>query len=347
MTVIAASLTRISDIGRKSYDLAPRPRVDWATGDYVACRVLAPTGLRTIELPDGTRVEALEGDVVLGALGSRFATLEATGDWKRAGADLKMEALTSAGLFGRATSVASNLPPLLPVVYIGHVERRGQKVTMSQFATQSEPLLSLTAPVILLIGSSMSSGKTTTACKIIRRLEAQSLRVAGTKLTGAGRYADILAMRNAGASAIFDFVDVGLPSTVCSRFVYERAVDRLLSSLERAAPHVVVAEVGASPIEPYNGEAAIEAIKDNIVLTILCASDPYAVLGVTTAFHIQPQLVAGVAASTEAGVALVERLTGLRAMNLLDAASDHDLDQLLDEAIRSYESTRPEERAHA
>ena len=48
--------------------------------------------------------------------------------------------------------------------------------------------------------------------------------VIGTKLTGAGRYRDILAMQDAGADYIFDFVDAGLPSTVVSEREYRRAL---------------------------------------------------------------------------------------------------------------------------
>ena len=53
-----------------------------------------------------------------------------------------------------------------------------------------------------------------------------------------------------------------------------------------------VVEVGASPLEPYNGAVAVEAIRDAIDFTVLCASDPYAVLGVETAFDmLSPDLI--------------------------------------------------------
>jgi hypothetical protein len=346
MTVVHASLTRISDLADHPYDIVPLPRVGWATGDYVACRVLPPQGLSSIELADGRRIDVTDGDVVIGAFGSRFATLEATGDWRRVGADLRLEALTSAGLFGKVTSVSSRLPPLLSLIYTGHVQRGGAKVTMNQFAPDVQEA-HLDTPVILLIGSSMSAGKTTTARVIIERLKARALNVVGTKLTGAGRYADILAMKDAGADTIVDFVDAGLPSTVVSAIEYRRALKKVIAKIEGTGAHVVVAEAGASPLEPYNGDTAIEEIGRNIVLTILCASDPYSVIGVTTAYHRKPDLVAGVAASTDAGVALIERLSGLRAMNLLDQGSHAELDELLEEAIRSYEWTRAEARANA
>jgi hypothetical protein len=64
-------------------------------------------------------------------------------------------------------------------------------------------------------------------------------------------------------------------------------------------------------------------------MTVLCASDPYAVLGVRTAFGLEPDLVAGPAANTSAAVALVRRLASVQALNLLDAGSGEPLRRIL------------------
>ena len=76
-------------------------------------------------------------------------------------------------------------------------------------------------------------------------------------------------------------------------------------------------------MEPYNGEAAVAALGEHTRFTVLCASDPYAVLGVQTAFGdaAPPDIVAGPAANTDAAVDLVKQLTGLRALNLLDRST--------------------------
>ena len=63
---------------------------------------------------------------------------------------------------------------------------------------------------------------------------------------------------------------------------------------------------------------------------VLCASDPYAVVGVVRAFDRPPDLVAGGATNTEAGVELVGRLTGLEALNLLNESSRPRLRALLE-----------------
>ncbi|MGE5409147.1 MAG: hypothetical protein ACM3NV_11105, partial [Syntrophothermus sp.] len=55
----------------------------------------------------------------------------------------------------------------------------------------------------------------------------------------------------------------------------------------------------------------------------------YAVVGVITAFKREPDLVAGRATSTSAGIALVEKLTSIPALNLLDPESGEDLARLL------------------
>ena len=49
-------------------------------------------------------------------------------------------------------------------------------------------------PVVLIVGTSMSAGKTTSARAIVRLLREDGLTVIGAKLTGAGRYRDILAI---------------------------------------------------------------------------------------------------------------------------------------------------------
>ena len=101
-----------------------------------------------------------------------------------------------------------------------------------------------------------------------------------------------------------------------------------------AEPDVVVAEAGASPLEPYNGKTAIDVLGDRVCFNLLCASDPYAVMGVAEAFQIQPDLVAGGAANTSAGIDLVAKLTGLTAMNLINKSARAPLAELLESRLK-------------
>jgi hypothetical protein len=329
------SLARNTDFAERPFEVVILPREQWATGDFVAAELTETSELAetfAIETVDGRRVEVIAGDLIVGALGRRAATLELVGDWTSVGEDLRMHTLTPSGLLGRITSAATPPPPSTTVIYRGHVWRDG-KLGMGDFAPRVSRA-ALDAPVVLIIGTSMECGKTVAAKSVVRRLKAHGLRVAATKLTGAGHYRDILAMRDAGADAIFDFVDAGLPSTAVAAATYEAALLQLLSQLGGAHPDVVVAEAGASPLEPYNGGVAVRLLGDRVRCTVLCASDPYAVLGVISAFQYQPDLVSGRATSTDAAIALVDRLCGVPAVNLLHHHHDSALDELLERCLR-------------
>jgi hypothetical protein len=188
----------------------------------------------------------------------------------------------------------------------GHVFLAGQPGRMKDHPVRGGLHL-LEVPIVLLIGSSMSAGKTSKARVVIRLLEQFGLRVVAAKLTGAGRYHDILAMRDAGADFIFDFVDAGLPSTICPPEDYRQAVIPLLGRMAELHADVAVIEAGASPLEPYNSDTAIGLIEDSVKMTILSTCDPYAALGVMTAFNVRPDLVSGVATKTDAGIGLTSR----------------------------------------
>ncbi|MGD2046656.1 MAG: DUF1611 domain-containing protein [Gemmatimonadota bacterium] len=332
-----ASLTRISDFERNPFGTEALPREVWETADYVVGEVLhAPRGASVIEGPGGRLIEVVLGDLVVGALGTRAATLGAVGDWRAIGPDGEMEALTMAGLFGLSTSVGWDVPGLMRLGYRGHVVRDGEKVSMRDFVPTATAD-GLQVPTVLIVGTSMSAGKTSAAKLVIRKLRARGLRVVGAKLTGAGRYRDILAMKDAGANAVYDFVDAGLPSTVCPQPDYREALGRVLAMIATEAADVLVVEAGASPLEPYNGSTLLAHIKEQVRCRILAATDPYAVVGVVQGYGISPDLVAGIAANTSAGRELIHELTGLEALNIHDPASHPRFTEILTETLGEIE----------
>jgi hypothetical protein len=324
---VIGSVARLADFESHPPMIEPRDRTKWATGDFVVCEMLDDGPFR-IEIPSGGDDHLSGGDRLIGALGTRAATLQAVGDWRATEEDLQLDTLTPAGVLGRCTSASIPPPPMAKVRYLGHATRDGETCTMHG-SVAPVPTQALEAPVVLIIGTSMDAGKTASAVVIVRELTRMGLRVAGTKLTGVGRYRDILAMRRAGAFYITDFVEAGLPSTVVPADEYETALLHICSCLAAREPDVVVAEAGASPLEPYRGDIAVRLLAQNVRMTVLCASDPYAVVGVIAAFEKEPDLIAGRATSTSAGIALVEKLVSIPALNLLDPESDKDLAALL------------------
>jgi hypothetical protein len=327
------SVTRISDLRDAPFEVRPISREKWEMGDYVVTEVTESVSRRIVELSTGRVIEVAEGDMLVGAFGRREATLEATGDWSRIGEDGACEILSGGGLIGREVSRSMLEQPLIHLQYRGHPTRQGAKVTTHDFVPASVPRR-FELPVLLIVGTSMSAGKTTTARLLIRQLKLLApLKVIGAKLAGAARYRDALSMMDAGADFIFDFVDAGLPSTVCAEELYCSRLENLLSRMAALEADVAVIELGASPLEPYNGALAWETLKGNARLTVLCASDPYSVIGVMNAYGTEPDFVTGPASNTEAGVKLVEKLADVRAVNLLDRRMRPGLGRLLEEKL--------------
>ena len=331
--ILFSSVTRVADLPAWPFPYEKLDKSQWASGDYVVGEALPRNGrIDTVELADGRECYPIAGDLVVGAFGRRFATLELTGTFEEIGADGAMACMTSGGCFGATTSQSQFVRAAMPARYVGHLLQDGQKVTMAQFAPKvTEPSFEL--PVILLVGTSMSAGKTYSGRIAVRELKDMGHTVLGAKLTGAGRYRDVLSFGDAGADYIFDFVDAGLPTSVVPPGEYRAAIGALLSHMAQLDATVAVIEAGASPLEPYNGGTLVDMLGDRVKFTVLSASDPYAVVGIQAAWKRPFDLVTGPTANTRAGVALVQELAGLPALDLVDHAAHAALRQRLEMAV--------------
>ena len=197
--LIRASVTRVARLGPRAGLGAggPRPLAEPATSSPPRSWASPPLH-SSVEATDGRMVEVRPGDLVVGALGERAATLEVVGDWREVGDDLRLDGLTRAGVLGRVTSAALGVRHLIvPMAYRGHVLFGGAPLTMTAVLPPA-PRPALCPPTVLLIGTSMSAGKTTSAKTIIRVLCRLGLRVAGAKLTGVARYATSWRCRTPG-----------------------------------------------------------------------------------------------------------------------------------------------------
>lgn len=275
----------------------------------------------------------MKDDLVIGALGERYATLEATGTWRAVDEDGIMHLLTGAGLLGKCTSKSAFLPNLIEIEYVGHVTRDEQVCKMDDYVKSTKESV-FNTPVILLVGTSMSAGKTTVARIIVNHLKRAGLNIVAGKLTGASRFRDILSFKDVGASHIFDFVDMGLPSSIFPREKFRKKLIQLLSHINNVRADVAVIELGASPLEPYNGDVAFEELKSSVKFIVLCASDPYAVYGVMKSFKLKPDLVTGIATNTLAGAELIEKLCDVKALNLINPDTSIALKQMLSEKLK-------------
>ncbi|GAB4226086.1 MAG: hypothetical protein Kow0032_03000 [Methyloligellaceae bacterium] len=329
------SITRITDLAGTPFELAPLPRGEWQTGDYVACEVIGEPGpLYRIELVSGRRTPVLPGDLLIGALGSRAATHECVGDWRETEEDLRLHQLTGAGLFGKVVSNSRWAGRPMELLYTGHVVRppSGGKVNIADFVAPGGGA-EFSKPVVLVAGTSMSAGKTLTGRAIVHALKRSGFSVTAAKLAGAAGYKDVLSFADAGADHVLDYVDAGLVSTVCAPEDYEAALEVLLAQMAATDGAVAVCEIGASPMEPYNGALALARLAPHVRLFALCASDAYAARGFCEISDLQPDFIAGPAANNTASAALVKKLTGLPALDVSSREGEAALAQLLQDRI--------------
>ena len=134
-----ASLGRIADFGSNPYAIEKMKPEAWESGDYVAGEVVGKSSdLYHVEDTTGAMHDVKAGDRIIGAFGTRAATLEGVGSWRDI-RDGHMHAMTSAGLIGAFTSLSTLLPAPLALKYTGHVVRSGRKLKMQDFALQIPP----------------------------------------------------------------------------------------------------------------------------------------------------------------------------------------------------------------
>ncbi len=218
------------------------------------------TRYNQIETTGGTCETIRAGDVLVGVLGERRALKGYSGHVARAlkpGDELHV--LNLGGILGRCTSDHPDLGPALRTQVLGAamVERGGQwrHARIQDGAVEPAATLSDSAPLVVVSGSSMHTGKTFAACRIIEGLTERGLNVAATKLTGASLMRDLRRMEEHGARATVSFVDAGVVSSIGKDMT--PLAKGLIAHLNASAPDVIVVELGDGFIGPYGVDALL------------------------------------------------------------------------------------------
>ncbi len=334
-----ASSTRNARIGREAV-VAGSVRAE--EGMVVAARVRGTKArYNTLEDLHGRMIRLDDGDLIAGVLGSRRALRGYAGvvpDRIEPGDRLHL--LNLGGVIGRCTSEHLELGPPLEAEILGTVlsfpflgERRGVPATIREGAVGWADRLEPTAPIVLVAGTSMESGKTHAAGEIIRHLAKRGSRVCGAKLTGVSLLRDRLSMQDRGAFRCLDFTDAGVVSTTDANAV--PVAKGLLNALNRERPDVIVVELGDGILGDYGVARILEEreLMASTALLVLCANDPVAAWGGVELFRHRfgrdVDLVSGPATDNAVGREFVERKLGIPAAN---ARTDHGRLGLLAEA---------------
>lgn len=199
-------------------------------GDLVLCEVVSIGIHGRAETVAGGRAKLYPGDRIVCAVGNRYATslLEAVAD---VGED-QVDLISASGLCGRVINRSKKATVPTSLRPVGQAFLDGLPVNLSSFVV-TDPVTILSEPRwIVVVGSAMDSGKTTACAATIRGLVESGSRVGAVKVTGTASARDFGSFRDAGASPVLDFLDVGWPSTVgCTSTeldaILTRAADQL------------------------------------------------------------------------------------------------------------------------
>lgn len=322
-----ASVTKNLDLSRHAV-IGDDIRAE--SGTVVAARVLnSKTSYNTLEDVHGRFVTLHPGDVIAGALGDRDALYGYSGcvpESVNVGDQLFL--LNLGGVIGAGAQAAPGIGEPFRLEILGavlefpHLDHRvGVPACVQRAALAPAAMPKDLPPILVLLGTSMDSGKTTAAAVMITEFVRSGLRVAAGKLTGVSLRRDILAMEDCGAAPVALFTDFGVVTTTEHNAV--PATHSLIAHLAEDDPQLIVLEMGDGLLGTYGVHALLDdpALRAALSGIVLCAQDPVGAWGAAellrTNYDLCPSLVSGRVTDTPVGRRFCQERLEVPAWNAL------------------------------
>jgi hypothetical protein len=291
-------------------------------GDVVVVRALTDSATyNMLELPTGRLAKINPGDVLIGVLGRRRALKGFVGDVPATvNAGDQLHLLNMGGVIGSCTGHHSSLSDAIQVEVIGLAsDDAGHVLNIADAALPPRTSLGQTAPLVIIAGTCMNSGKTYAATELIKQATRSGLRVAAAKLSGIACLRDTLNMADHGAIAIASFLDCGLPSTVGATNLAEIA-KTIIARLNESSPDLIVIELGDGLLGGYSVESVFAdlELREATAGLVFCASDYVGAWGGIELLRrrgIEIDVIAGSVTDSQMGEDFIEKEFGVPAAN--------------------------------
>lgn len=246
----------------------------------------------------------------------------------------KLDLLARSGIVGVVKNKSALVADPTQVKILGYICNKSGEVINTRSFNCIKPKLNIKNPkrakLILSIGTSMNSGKSTTAAACCWALSTMGHTVRGAKVTGTASLKDILLMEDNGAAPVADFTYMGFPST------YLLDLEELLhifNSLDlRYANHAKNYWVVEFADGILQRETAMlleeEDVRSRIHRLIFSAYDAFGAIGglsiLKERFDLVPDAISGVCSSSPLGQRELREHTDLPVFNSIK----RDLNQL-------------------
>lgn len=216
------------------------------SGDLVLARVDLIGQHKHIELANSRKAVLFPGDEIVVCYGNRYAPDQFEAEIPP---DLSpCHLVAGGGIAARVLSQHQTIDFPTTIVPLGLLgDRQGKRINVKDWALPPTSYLGKHPLTFAVVGTSMNSGKTTTAAYLIKGLVASGLKVGAAKITGTGAGKDIWLMRDAGACLGLDFTDAGFPST------YRASAEQLQEILKTLTSRLAAEGVDAIVLEIADG----------------------------------------------------------------------------------------------
>ena len=165
-----------------------------------------------LENKNGRIHSITEGTRGIFVFGNRYAPDFLEGIVDNTNSD-EVDLLARSGVIGKLITKNSNQKDTTKVKIIGYVcDSDGNKINTTKLPILKKEKENK-SKIILIIGTSMNSGKSQSASACCWTLSTSGYSTNGLKITGTASLKDILRMQDSGANKIADFTYLGYPST--------------------------------------------------------------------------------------------------------------------------------------
>lgn len=218
-------------------------------GDVAIFEVLTLGTLSAIQDEGGRNCHIFPGDRIMATFGNRYASNQFEG-YVPVGYHEVYDLMGKGGVAGIVKSMYCKLElrGATKIRLVGYAtDHQGKVINSIYHHTESarfNPEKERYHKTVLSIGSSMDSGKTTSAAYLCRGLKAAGYKVAFIKLTGTVFNKDRMLAFDCGADVAVDFSQLGFPSTyLCSLDCILDLYQGLLANVAHVEPDYVVIEI--------------------------------------------------------------------------------------------------------
>jgi hypothetical protein len=218
-------------------ELTPQP------GDLLLARVDELGQHKRLELANSRRASLFEGDEIVIVYGNRYAPDQFEGIVPDHLGPCRLVA--AGGVAARQLNRHDRIRPATRITPLGLLTNKdGQRINLSSARLPKTDQTTPPPLVLVVAGTSMNSGKTTTCANLVKGFVRQDIKVAAAKFTGTGAGSDYRALVDAGADPVFDFIDAGYVSTYrVNRDALLDIATTLSTEMSITKPDIIVVEI--------------------------------------------------------------------------------------------------------